>query len=55
MFGSWESQKELSFVSEVCSSEVGLRVFRVDAIILRPKGVGSVAQREVCMEKRRDL
>ena len=55
MVGNWKSQKELRFRSEVSTGEIGLRVFRVDVIIARSKGVGLIAQREMCMVKRRDL
>lgn len=33
------------------TSEIGLKVFSVDMIIVRSKGVDMIAQREVCMEK----
>lgn len=53
MVGNWKSQKELRFRSEVSTGEIGLRVFCVDVIIARSKGVGLIAQREMCVVKRR--
>ena len=41
----------MRFRSEVSTSEIGLKVFHVDMVIVRPKGVDMIAQREVCMEK----
>lgn len=31
--------------------EIGFKVFRVDMVTVRPKGVDMTAQREACMEK----
>ena len=36
---------------EIFKELVASKVFHVDMVIVRPKGVDMIAQREVCMEK----